>query len=111
MIRHQRVMLNDQLWQIGRHHSFAGETHVAISHILVCPACTRVWALLQFLDEPFAWPRAAFCGCVHHADEWHPVPGSLLCEEGYGTIDDSLLSALPDSLIQREFQLHLKAYS
>jgi len=104
-------MLNDKLYHVERHHSFSNSTHVAVSTILVCPACTRTWAMLLLEGDTFAWPRSAFCGCISYADEWHPVPGSILIEEGWGVIDDSLLAALPDELVKREFQLHMQAYS
>ena len=107
----QRIMLNDRVWDIERHHSFKESTHVPVSHVLVCPACTRIWAMLQLPEDRFCWPRAVFCGCISHTDEWHPVPGSLLVEEGWGVIDDSLLNALPPELVKREFDLHLKVYS
>ena len=110
MILHQRIMLHDRVWDIVRHHSFNDSTHVPVSHILVCPACTRTWAMLQLEGDTFCWPRAAFCGCIQHTDEWHPVPGSLLVEEGWGVIDDALLEGLPAELVRREFDLHLKAY-
>jgi hypothetical protein len=40
---------------------------------------------------------------------WHPVPGSLLIEEGLCIIDESLLDALPEPLLKREFTLHERA--
>ena len=112
MILRQRIVLDDRVWEIHRHHSFGDSTHVACSQLLVCPACSRPWAMLHLLDEdPFVWPYAAFCGCIPYRDDWRPVPGSILIEEGWGLIDESLLAALPPELVRREFDLHLKAYS
>lgn len=111
MLRRQQILLDDRLWEIHRCFSYAESTKVAVSHCLVCPACGRTWAILSFPDEKLLWPRAAFCGCTADRDDWHPVPGSILVEEGYGSVDDSLLNALPAELVRREFLLHLKAFS
>ena len=111
MLRRQQIMLNDRLWQVDRWFSFADSHKVAVSHCLVCPACGRTWATLSFPDDRLIWPVAAFCGCTQDADDWRPVPGSILVEEGYGEVDDSLLNALPGDLLRREFELHLKAFS
>jgi hypothetical protein len=117
MIRTQQVKLRgryDNQWSecyIHREHSFGDQMHVACSEMLVCPRCRDVWAYLIFRDEVDCWPTAQFCeNCVIAKDDWHPVPGSLLVEEGYGVIDDALLAALPYDLVKREFDLHLKAY-
>ena len=111
MLRRQQIMLDSHLWTINRWFSFAGATKVAVSHCLVCPACGRTWATLSFPDDRLIWPVAAFCGCTQDADDWRPVPGSILVEEGYGEVDDSLLNALPGDLLRREFNLTIKAFS
>jgi hypothetical protein len=61
--------------------------------------------------EPFAWPRAQFCVFCSNiqTDALHPVPGSLLVQEGLDVIDNSLLEAMPEDLLIREFNLHMKA--
>jgi hypothetical protein len=99
---HEYFVHRDHAWDEG---------HVACSELLVCPKCTTTWATLQFLDDDLAWPRSQFCQYCGLSDEWHPVPGSLLVEEGWGVIDTALLSQLPPELVTREFNLHLKAYS
>jgi hypothetical protein len=70
------------------------------------------------VDEHICWPVAQFCETCQTSptgllvkSDWCPVPGSLLVEEGWGVIDTALLNALPDSLVTREFNLHLRAYS
>lgn len=96
-------------YTFSREHSFADDTKSAVSQLLVCPACHRCWAKLLLADEPLAWPRAAFCAMCGQSDMLRPVPGSLLLEEGLGAIDESLLDALPQPLLEREFKLHEKA--
>ncbi len=99
---------------VEREHSFQGHAdgwYVAKSHCLYCPLCQQIWATLKFTDDTLVWSRDQICeGCFIVKDEWMPVPGSLLVEEGYGVIDTALLDALPDELLKREVELHLKAY-
>lgn len=96
-------------WTFEREHSFADETKSAVSQLLICPECHRMWAKILLADEPLAWPRAAFCAMCNRADMMRPVPGTLLLEEGLAAIDESLLAALPQELLEREFKLHDKA--
>ena len=99
---------------IEREHSFNGQMNVAKSHMLICPKCKHKWAELELYPEDgqqeLLWPVAQTCENCSIEDEWMPVPGSLLVEEGWGIIDDSLLAALPEELLRREFWLHIKAY-
>lgn len=100
-------------WAIEREHSFPGQGdgwHEAKSYSLHCPRCGSRWADVIFAGETLVWPVAQTCESCQVEDEWMPVPGSLLVEEGYGVIDTALLAALPEELVRREFQLHLKAY-
>lgn len=100
---------------IHREHSFGrpGEPpgYLAKSHCLFCPRCQRLWATLAIQGEFLIWPVAQTCSECQISDEWMPVPGSLLAEEGFGVIDLELLWALPEPLLRREFDLHLKVYS
>jgi len=113
------VRLDDGDWlclPVHRHHSFGSDTYLAKSHALFCPSCQTVWAILKFVDDTEVWPVAQFCeNCDPKASvlysPWYPVPGSLLVEEGWGVIDESLLAVLPEQFLKREFNLHLKAYS
>lgn len=48
-------------------------------------------------------------GAVHQI--LYPVPGSVIVDwTGLGGWDDDLLEALPEDLLQREFELTLKAW-
>jgi len=121
VIRTQSIALSTgDDWAISyvhRKHSFGGDppTHEAKSHALFCPSCHIVWAVLRFVGEEEVWPVGQFCQ-LHQVQrtrksEWCPVPGSILVEEGWGVIDEALLFALPEPLLRREFDLHIKAYS
>jgi hypothetical protein len=97
-------------WKIEREHSFNGQLNTAASYMLVCPGCQRIWAKHIIEGHDLLYPRAQFCDmCNIVPDGWHPVPGSLLIEEGWGVIDDSLLAAMPADLLEREYNLHTKA--
>jgi hypothetical protein len=98
------------IFQIEREHSFGAAGHTARSYCLVCPSCLSIWAKFRMEGDPFCWPVAQFCRrCPVFADGLRPVPGSLLIQHGLDTIDDSLLLALPEELLIREFTLHLEA--
>jgi hypothetical protein len=100
-----------RVWEISREHAYANESRTAVSHALVCPACGQIWARHIIKHDTFCWPKAQFCErCDEvYPDSWHPVPGSLFINEGFDTIDDSLLAALPLDLLKREFTLTEKA--
>jgi hypothetical protein len=101
---------------IHREHAFAVEEsggHEAYSYQLVCPQCRKTWASAIFMDEThgLVWPIAGFCEPCGGRDDWHPVPGSILPEFGFGLIDDVMLAKLPSHLLKREFDLHIKAFT
>lgn len=91
-------------------HSGYGGWMVPVSYLLVCPQCFETWGMVKYLEDRQAWPVSQYCAACGVKDDWHPVPGSILLEEAYGTIDTALLAALPEELIRREFDLHMKAY-
>jgi len=112
MIRTQKLTVEGVCdTYVHREHSFDSQSHVAWSIMLICPRCQHPWAVLKFLEDQDVWPEAAYCEFCGIKDDWHPVPGSVLVEEGWGVIDDSLLGALPENVLRREFNLHLRAYS
>src|SRR5205807_5800011 len=96
--------------RIDREHSFSNHQRTAFSHMLVCPSCCQIWARIQIESDVIYWPKSQFCErCKVVPDSWHPVPGSLLIQEGWDTIDESLLDALPPDLLLREYNLTMKA--
>ena len=113
MLRKQTLVVHGDVYFIERPHSFGGDPpgHVAKSHVLYCPRCHTQWAVLYFDDDEDFWPVGQFCEECGVKDDWCPVPGSCLVEEGFGIIDEGLLAALPSALLRREFELTLKAYS
>lgn len=81
----------------------------AHSLALVCPKCLAQWAVLSFA-EPDHHVQGMWCSRCTPADPtFHPgmIPGSIL---GTYNIDYPLLEALPEALLRREFELHLKEY-
>jgi hypothetical protein len=102
--------LTKECFKFEREHSYNNQLNVAHSRVLVCPVCVASWAVIKIEGSSMVWPEAQLCAYCGVADEWMPVPGSLLVEEGWGVIDDSLLEALPEVLLRREFELHLKTY-
>lgn len=84
----------------------------ACSRAFICPFCLDQWATLRILQsgDPFSL-SAVSCTLCAHPTVLHPIPGSLLDIPGTGAVDCGLLSALPESLLRREFNLTLKALS
>src|SRR6266850_1600836 len=96
-------------WYIEREHSFNDCKQTAFSHMLVCPSCQTIWAKFIIEKDRIVWPKAQFCEqCPIISDPWHLVPGSLLVEEGWGVVDESLMEALPPELMLRELELYMK---
>jgi hypothetical protein len=99
-----------QCWSLSRDPFSQG--YPVYSGLMVCPECCQIWAKLTIEGEPFYEARSI--PCVNHPTHSHPdlrpVPGSLLDNPTCNGIDESLLAALPEDLLRREFDLHLKAY-
>lgn len=101
------------LFEVERSFSWRskdGGWSCAHSNVLVCPSCLRQWAHLQFAKDKVLWPIGAYCErCVPEDTRNYPVPGSILFYHGYGcNIDEALLDVLPEPLLRREFDLHMK---
>lgn len=87
------------------------------SRVLVCPRCLKQWAHLAFQNsEPGGGlplgclePTGVFCGDCGPGREGK-VAGSLLDAPYSSGVDLPLLYALPEPLLRREFELHLKHY-
>lgn len=76
--------------------------------VLTCPKCLKQWAHLQFEKDQYLYPVGAFCEACGIVKEGMP-PGSILIWYGYGcNIDVALLETLPEALLKREFEIHLK---
>jgi hypothetical protein len=68
-----------------------------------CPECGDVWARILLLNSDGRPQQFEFqvVACERHKDQWE-VPGSLLAA------GEGILDLLPDQLVRREFELHLK---
>lgn len=87
--------------------------------IYICPICQNIWARLRY--EKFAPTQTAEMPCERCPPPtgWpyrqQNVPGSLIWRfvspfEGDVYLDEVLIEALPPDLLQRELNLHIKAY-
>lgn len=79
------------------------------SQVMICPFCLDQWAILVVEGKDYHRPDGVSCTLCARSTDSHPIPGSLLDIPGTGAIDCTLLDALPESLVKREFDLHLKA--
>lgn len=84
--------------------------------LYVCPACCRVWAQLSLLGRwdyvQILTPCHACLDINSAGRSWElAVPGSLLNQSSMiePTADGVLLRALPEALLRRELELHIRA--
>lgn len=82
------------------------------SGLMVCPVCALIWAKLTMV-ETLGFYEARSIPCADHPQACHPdlrpVAGSLLDNPTCNGYDSPLLEAMPEYLLRREFDLHLKA--
>jgi hypothetical protein len=79
------------------------------SQAFICPVCLELWAIVG--DKPY---QLAAIPCENHPLASHPilspVPGSILDNSTFaGDFDQDLARALPNQLLEREFNLHVAA--
>jgi hypothetical protein len=83
------------------------------SGLFICPECCHLWAKLTLAKETNFY-EARSIPCHRHPSYSHPdlrpVPGSILDNPSCNGIDLPLLMSMPEDLLRREFDLHLKAY-
>lgn len=87
--------------------SARGGFHI-ISRAKVCPACLDVWAIMQTENDRNVYGiESQFCaGC--RTEYSLGVPGSLLDDRMSWTVDWDLIDYLPEVLLKREFELHVR---
>jgi hypothetical protein len=79
------------------------------SRAKVCPVCLEVWALIRTeKGGPFGI-ESQFCAGCRQGFDGEVVPGSLLDDRVSWTVDWDLVRYLPMALLQREFDLHVRA--
>lgn len=115
-----RIYINTvNTWEIGCEEQCRINTeafsrgHPVPSQLLVCPTCYEVWAKLLWIDDRIARPQLAPCvKCPSIPDNSQPYRGSLLPFDlfGHTGYNQSLLEALPEMLLRREFNLTLEAF-
>jgi hypothetical protein len=84
------------------------------SGLMVCPICRKIWATLSLeTGEYKLFHEARTIPCEKHPEACHPdlrpVAGSLLDNFTANGYDGPLLDELPEPLVRREFELHMKS--
>lgn len=79
------------------------------SSLKVCPVCDRIWAKMKIEGQPTLVHSVPCAQCAWDCIHREGVPGSLLECGTQNRLDESLLEALPRALLEREFELTLKA--
>lgn len=96
-------------WWFSREDHCGG--YPVYSGLLICPICLKTWARLTLDGIDFHEARTA--PCQAHSAACHPdlrpVAGSLLDNPTINGYDSVMLDVLPEQLLRREFDLHLKA--
>src|ERR1700678_662890 len=113
MIRRMSIMLGDSpLVFLDREDHSNG--YPIFNGVMYCPVCCKIWAWLAYLeggDLSLSEPR--MIPCDQHPEACHPdlrpVAGSLIDNPTANGYDVPLLEALPESLLRREFELHMKS--
>lgn len=77
------------------------------SRAKVCPSCLSIWALMQTERDPVYGVDSQFCE-VCRVEYCNGVPGSLLDDRQSWTVDWDLIRYLPEPLLRREFELHVR---
>ena len=110
MIRRMTIVLeNLQCFDLEREDSCDG--YPVFPGVMFCPICCSIWARLYYQGENLYEPR--MIPCEAHAAACHPdlrpVAGSLIDNPTINGYDKPLLEALPEVLLRREFELHMKS--
>lgn len=107
MIR-QHITMRGSFWDFLRQEFTEG--YPAYSRVMFCPVCLTLWAKLTIEGHRIYAPEMVSCTACDWKSDEHPVPGSLIDYDlTVSGIDVELLYTLPQDLLEREFQLTLKA--
>lgn len=78
---------------------------------LVCPHCLTVWARLTIIGQFRYCVEGTTClKCMDFTSEPTEFPGSILDNYTCNGTDWGLIDALPEPLLRREFELHLRSF-
>lgn len=90
------------------------ESYAHSSFCLVCPFCLSVWCTVCLGSDARFTPHEASCESCGKELPHHPVAGSILSSWQNSArdqlFDSELLKALPESLVRREYNLHIQHY-
>ena len=82
------------------------------SRLLICPRCRATWATVLVDGDLDAFPVTAGCYPCNWSNELFNIPGSILWSTETNELTDwTLLEALPETLVKRELELHVKAFN
>lgn len=107
MIR-QYITMRGAFWDFLRQEFTEG--YPAYSRVMFCPVCLNIWAKLTIEGQRIYTPQMVSCTACDWKSDLSPVPGSLIDYDIPASgIDVELLYTLPKDLLEREFQLTIKA--
>lgn len=77
---------------------------------LICPYCRDNWGTLAIEGQNYFCCEEVSCELCNLSTPRHSVPGSLLDSYTCNGTDWGLIDVLPEPLLRREFQLHLRSF-
>lgn len=104
------IAKNNQFFDIERPpiDEARGGFHIG-SRAKVCPHCLELWAYMKAESDPIFGIESQSCSSCSR-EYLLGVPGSLLDDRLSWTVDWDLIRYLPERLLRREFELHVKAF-
>lgn len=101
------ITMDGRGWEIDRPEVDESRGFHISSIAKVCPKCLRMWAILD-IGGTYSI-QGQFCQrCSFTYDLYGAVPGSLLDDYSSQTVDWDLIRYLPEELLKREFDLHVR---
>lgn len=82
-----------------------GEAQQPVPYVMFCPACGEVWARMPVVNSMANWRIIGGYCELHGKSARYVVPGSLMLNW-----EPELTKILPDAVIRREFDLHVRLW-
>jgi hypothetical protein len=102
----RQFYVNDQYLGSSEDHIrfIHGEAQHPVPYVMFCPCCGELWARMPVVNSMADW-RIIGGYCERHGKSRYAIAGSLMLQW-----EPELTAILPDGVIQREFELHLRLW-
>ena len=102
----RQFYVNDQYLGSSEDHIrfIHGEAQHPVPYVMFCPCCGEIWARMPVVNSMADW-RIVGGYCERHGKSRYAIAGSLMLQW-----EPELTAILPDGVIRREFELHLRLW-